>query len=77
MIHWKAIIILLYIRLRKHHSPSRRNLLEDKVKDRKPLFVCKAISAGSRHSLVVMIDCQKYDFVPGQVRLPDVALLHT
>lgn len=38
-----------------------------KQRERKPLFVCKEISAGSRHSLLVMIDCQKYNFVSGQV----------
>eukprot|EP01036_Dinobryon_divergens_P028234 gene28234-37147_t len=57
-------------RSRKQSQPShlsnRTNALENNSKDRKPLFVCKDISAGSRHSLIVMIDCQNYDFIPGQ-----------
>lgn len=42
-------------------SVLHKSLQSDKAKKRNntPLFVCKAVSAGSRHSLILMVDCRR------------------
>ena len=64
------------VKLSTGGSPNNRKpkklMVEKKLKQLSnltPLFVCKQVSAGSRHSLILMVDCQHRKIPTAQVSL--------